>query len=136
MMATDIVEGKLVTIPFQPEFEELMLEGRKTATTRTKWYGRPGDRFMAFGHTFVLIEVRRLKVGQVADRFFEREGFRSPDEFLRCWRSLHPRIGEAYSRTVYLHLFSLAKNAVSWHVHQYFGGNVCLICGFGRLKNE
>ena len=35
-------------IPFMVEFEERMLNGQKTATTRTKKYGNGGDLFFCF----------------------------------------------------------------------------------------
>ena len=52
-----------IAIPFLPEFREAMLAERKTATSRTKRYGYPGDYFEQFGRLFILVDVYRISLG-------------------------------------------------------------------------
>jgi len=96
-------------IPFQPEFKALMLSGKKTATTRPKRYGYPGDRFPAFGRTFVLTQVQRVYLDIVAHYHYLEEGFNSFDEFVNYWNRLHPRrtYQKEPTRVVFFHIFNL-----------------------------
>jgi hypothetical protein len=104
---------KEVVMPFQPEFKESMLTGKKTATTRTRRFGRPGDWFRQFGHIFVLREVYELQLSRSIYCHYKEEGFDSPLEFRDFWNKLHPHIPYAQrpNRVVYLHNFSLAHKA-------------------------
>ena len=85
-----------------------MLSGKKTATTRTKRHGYPGDSFEAFGKAFALTEVQRIYLDIVARYHYQEEGFSSSHEFVECWNRLHR--GVPYTarpmRVVYLHRFT------------------------------
>ncbi len=96
--------NKSITIPFLDEFRERMLSGQKTATTRTRKYGDPGDLFSAFGYTFQLIKVSRVYLGEVAFAYHKQEGFESKDDFMECWCRIHPR-KRHYTDIVWLHEF-------------------------------
>jgi hypothetical protein len=104
---------KEVLIPFQPEFKESMLAGKKTATSRPKRYGYPGDWFPAFGKTFVLTAVQRTYLDIVVRLHYKEEGFDSPHAFVQYWNRLHPVItfSQRPSRVVYLHYFHLKEGA-------------------------
>lgn len=82
-----------VDIPFQPYWEEAMLSGRKTCTTRPRRYGNPGDTFAAFGAEFEIVTVTREQLGKVAFLLFDIEGCDSPEHFIDIWNQLHPRRG-------------------------------------------
>lgn len=97
-----------VKIPFMPYFAGRLLEGRKTATTRTKPFGKPGDTFEAFGLTFIILEVREIALERVAYEYYHAEGFYSVEGFIECWASIHPRLGYQPRRLVYLHEFQEA----------------------------
>ena len=107
------MNNREVNIPFQPEFKEPMLSGKKTATTRTKRFGRPGDWFRAFGRTFVLTEVSQIQLSLAIYHFYQDDGFSSPGEFINCWDRLHPRVTYAQrrARLVYLHRFTITQKA-------------------------
>ena len=94
-----------VEIPFLPEFEKAMQTGKKTATTRTKRYGYPGDWFEAFGKAFVLTEVYLVRLGTVARSCYQEEGFNSDLEFIVCWERLHLRKLFCIDQKVYFHKF-------------------------------
>ena len=96
-------------IPFRSEFEIPMLKGQKTATTRTKKYGNPGDLFSAFGHAFMLTNVDKVYLGYVCSVFYRQEGFNSQGEFIEYWNKIHPRKHYHYSTHVYLHQFILTS---------------------------
>ncbi len=95
----------LVTIPFQPEFEAKMLSGGKSMTARTKWYGLVGDVFEAFGARFIIFVCSRAYLRDVAQAFYQQEGFGSPGDFIECWIRLHPRKGYVPNQIVYCHEF-------------------------------
>ena len=99
----------MLTITFRPQFREALLDGRKTATSRTKLLGNPGDRFRAFGATFILQDVRLVTLGLVARERWREEGARSQDDFKRIWASIHPRIGFRETYLVYLYTFTKAS---------------------------
>lgn len=96
-------------IPFLPEFEERMLSGQKTATTRTHQYGSVGDLFSAFGRTFQLTKVDKVYLGDVCSVFYKQEGFDSQSEFHECWNRIHPRKKYHFCAIVWLHQFKRAS---------------------------
>jgi len=91
-------------IPFLPEFEERLVNGQKTATTRMKKYGNVGDLFSALNHTFQITKVEKVYLGDVASQSFDKEGFASQSDFMECWRRLHPKRNR-YDTIVYYHEF-------------------------------
>lgn len=104
---------KKIDLPFQPEFKERMLSGKKTCTTRTRRYGRSGDYFTTFGKYFVLTEVYPIRLTRVVYFHFEDEGFDSPQAFIECWDKIHPTVkyNDRRDRTVYIHYFQPIKKA-------------------------
>ncbi len=74
-----------VTIPFRPEFKDALLEGRKTKTARTKKYGERGDQFEAFGAPFVILKVEKIRLSDIASKFFAEEGVESPEAYQKKW---------------------------------------------------
>lgn len=94
-----------VEIPFMDEFQDRMLSGQKTATSRTKPYGKQGDTFDAFGATFRIRGVLKLQLKDIALTYFREEGFIKPSDFRDCWRKLHPLKGWNSYQEVYTHLF-------------------------------
>jgi len=102
-----------IKIPFQSEFKEPMLSGNKTAITRTRRFGYPGDWFRAFGRVFILTEVYPSFLDVVITAHYSEEGFNSPDEFIELWDRIHPRVIylQRPGRSVYFHRFSLVRKA-------------------------
>jgi hypothetical protein len=94
-----------IVIPFMAEFEERMLAGKKTATTRTKKYGGVGDLFSAFNHTFQLIKVCKVYLQDVCSTSYQQEGFNNQSEFIECWKQLHPKKGYVPEQEVWYHEF-------------------------------
>ena len=94
-----------ISIPFTPQMKEAVLSGSKTATTRTKQYGKRGDTFRLSNESFILTAVRRVLLGYVIYRFYGREGFNSPESFIEYWKKLHPGPAYIYHQKVFLHLF-------------------------------
>ena len=99
-----------ISIPFTPQMKEAVLSGSKTATTRTKQYGKRGDTFRLSNESFTLTAVRRVLLGQVAYKFFLQEGFNSPESFIEYWKKLHPGPDYIYHQKVFLHLFEKGVN--------------------------
>lgn len=94
-----------VKIPFKPDFENALLFGNKTWTSRTKRYGDKGDSFEAFGATFLIEKVFKESLGNIASYHFKEEGCGSRQEFINIWRKIHPRKGFDPSQMVWVHQF-------------------------------
>lgn len=94
-----------VTIPFQEDFKDPMLEGRKNYTSRTKKYGKPGDTFTCFGTTFTIEGVVKAPLWYVAQYLYQGEGFATREDFIKCWERLHPRKGYVPDQQVWVHFF-------------------------------
>jgi len=100
-----------VEISFLEMFRESMLRGDKIMTTRSRKYGDKGDTFDKFGHTFIITLVKKLPVGLVANEFYDAEGFDTPEEFIKVWERIHPKVGYQPERDYYVHLFKLAEES-------------------------
>lgn len=93
-------------LPFLPEFHEKVLDGRKTATARSKPYGKPGDKLQGpRGSILVLEAVNEAPLGVVAGECFGYEGLSSPTEFVAIWNRIHPRKTYKPGTMVFLHRF-------------------------------
>jgi hypothetical protein len=99
----------MISVPFLPEFKERLLSGLKTATSRTKRLGRPGQCFTAFGMTFRLRAVKKWPLRWVADLMYHEEGFETPDQFKAIWKRIHPKRGYVETDLVWLHVFEKVK---------------------------
>ena len=97
----------MIDIPFLAMWEDAMVAGVKTCTTRSKRYGKPGDRFVAFGRTFELVDVQKKCLGDVADGLWQQEGCHSPQEFRAVWSKIHPRRQYQYWDMRWVHFFKL-----------------------------
>jgi len=93
-----------VQIPFRPEFREVMLNGIKTMTSRTKPFGKEGDTFPAFGAEFRLKYVFRELLRYSAVNW-EMEGAKSKEDFIRIWNEIHPRKGFDPFQSVWVNIF-------------------------------
>ncbi len=96
--------SKCIRIPFMPEFQDVMLSGKKTATTRFRKYGSGGDTFYIFGALFQLKRVSRVFLSDVGSQAYEKEGFKTQQEFWDCWNKLHPKRNTG-SEIVFYHEF-------------------------------
>ena len=82
--------GSEVRIPFLWEWKDRMLEGKKTATSRSRLYGKAGDRFQCFGATFEIVSWEMLTLEDIAYNHFKEEGVDCPADFKAVWARLHP----------------------------------------------
>ena len=81
----------MIEIPFLPEFKEALASGKKTATTRTKRYGKAGEIFTAFGMKFEIMDIVKKPLDEIRTFFFDDEGFNNPKEFEIVWNKIHPK---------------------------------------------
>lgn len=101
---------KQVKLPFYERFRRALLDGRKTATTRTRRFGKPGDWFPAYGATFKILAVAVCNLSFVEKFYYEQEGFKKPAGFVNVWIEIHPGNGWVPSQEVYLHIFERMEN--------------------------
>lgn len=93
-----------VKIPFYARFKKPLLDGTKTWTSRTKWYGEIGDIFDVFGATFEITH-RMLKPLFFVVEHWREEGCESKHDFKEVWRKIHPIKGYYPSWIVKVHVF-------------------------------
>ena len=107
-MGTTATQPALVHLEFTPDEDLPLLQGRITATLRTKLLGRPGDYFYAgrTGMRCTITSIRGLAVGPAAVMYYNRMGFESPERFLTFWRRIHPYIGHDLTRRAFLYEFT------------------------------
>ncbi len=98
----------LVDIPFAADMQQASLEGRKTATSRTKRYGKVGDTFYIQGVLFEITAVFRRMLQEVYFLDYGSEGFDSPAAFEAKWLQLHPRKGWVPEQMVWFHEYRKA----------------------------
>lgn len=94
-----------IEIPFLERFRKPMLGGQKCMTSRNKRHGKVGDTFNKFGATFRLVWIFKLPLSAVANLFHESEGFATSNDFIECWKELHPRKGYVQDQIVWVHKF-------------------------------
>lgn len=105
--------SKRIKLPFLPQFKNPMLSGQKTITSRTRRYGQTGDTFLAWGEVFELREVIGVLLSSVRNRYYQQEGFPSPEAFQACWEALHPVKGYDPEQAVFAHSFQKLPKEVS-----------------------
>jgi uncharacterized protein YqfB (UPF0267 family) len=98
-----------VRIPFLRQFREPMLSGKKTWTSRTRKYGEVGDTFPAFGATFQITEIRRMRLKDIVEGHFREEGLNSVEEAKAVWIQIHPRKLYAPDWLLQVHVFKKVK---------------------------
>jgi len=97
-------------LPFRPDFQNALLHGIKTCTSRTvKMIGEPYDTFEAFGATFEIVQVYKMRLWEVADKLWDKEGCRSQEHFVEIWKSIHPVAGFQPTQKVRVYFFEKVK---------------------------
>ena len=117
-------------VKFREDFGPKLANGEKTATTRTKPLGRPGEHFLALGGRYVILTVEKLTLGEVAADHHREEGFPSPAGFRAVWTSLHPREGWNPKQLAFYHTFARV-DCVKCKVH--LGGWAAAVKVGGRV---
>ena len=89
-----------------------MEHGTKTATSRTKRYGIPGDVFESglvdsTGklRRYVITTIMKMALGEVAEKHYIEEGAISKEEFVHIWKQVYPLRGFVPSQVVFFHRF-------------------------------
>lgn len=93
-----------IRLPFKYRFKKPLHDDVKIWTARNKIYGTIGDTFDAFGKTFIIDLIFKMKLDDVADHYVE-EGCSSRKEFIKVWKQIHPRKGFIPEHKVYVHAF-------------------------------
>lgn len=79
-----------ITMHFKAYWKQALLSGKKTSTTRTFKSSKQGDTFEAYGGTFEIVNICKVKLGTVHTDFWKDEGCDSPEHFEQVWCSIHP----------------------------------------------
>ena len=98
-----------IYMPFKPKWKDKLLNGEKVSTCRYSRYGEVGDEFEAFGATFYLMGVDRIKLQRVKDFLYKEEGCDSPEEFEAIWNEIHPHKKYQPYHYVWFHEFALRE---------------------------
>lgn len=94
-----------VRIPFNTWSKLRLQDGKKSATSRSKRYGKPGDTFEVDGDVFAILHVEKVSLGFVAEFMFKAEGCQNPQEFREVWKAIHIKRGFDPHEVVWLHTF-------------------------------
>ena len=97
-------------IPFLPGFHEPIRARRKTMTARTRKYGNPGDYLRSPAGLLRLVDVDRIPLRVVAERYWRQEGVDGPEDFARVWKQIHPQRGFQPEDLVWLHEFEIVAD--------------------------
>ena len=76
-------------------------------TVRTRRFGRAGDVLSTEVGEVELESVEPVALEIAVEQLYADDGFDSPDDFRRFWKSIHPRAGYRPEQRVYLHRFHL-----------------------------
>lgn len=84
------------------------MRGEKTMTTRSREYEPGTYRVLGTTCQIVIFRIRPETLGNIAEKFYKREGCDSPAEFIAIWKRLHR--GHWNPKNVrWLHEFRLAR---------------------------
>lgn len=92
-----------VNIRFNYEYVPMILDGRKTATTRLEPKGKRGDVFAVGDRDFVITNVFIHPLDSACEFAYEMEGFESPEAMRDALKAIYPEIGEYMQ--VFVHEF-------------------------------
>ena len=101
-----------IDIPFSREMAIAAIEGRKIATTRSEKKGKVGDLFeveypkpyLDEPAVFRLLDIFSVDLSVVKQQYYRLEGFNSPEDFEKTWRTLH-RGHFTTNKPYYIHFF-------------------------------
>ena len=97
---------KKIRIPFKEWSKKLLKQGKKTATSRTKQYGKKDDYFEIDGYWFQLTDDPvKLTLHDVTMFHLYDEGAETKQEFVDIWNEIHPRRGYQANDEVWFHSF-------------------------------
>ena len=96
---------QLLDIPFNEWSRKRVLDGSKTATSRTKRYGNYGDYFKVDDQVFELDLVVKLPLWFISEYLSASEGAISKTEFIKVWIEIHPIKGWIQNQEVFYHHF-------------------------------
>jgi hypothetical protein len=89
---------------FAGDMTDLIIDGKKRATTRNTVHGYPGDVFKVRGIVpYMVVSLWYWPLGRVRDLLYSLEGFDSPEAFERFWRRHKHEFDP--ERGVYVHIF-------------------------------
>jgi len=89
---------------FREDMQNLILRGRKTATTRKRKKGSVGDIFMLDGRMFRIVAIKKRTLEYIASEYFDLEGCKDAAQFREVWTDLHE--GKYEDRMHYVHFFA------------------------------
>lgn len=103
-----------IKIPFNDWSKERLARGVKTATTRTKRYGKVGDTFSVIfddgsWRIYEITKVKRTDLQTVMRYHYKPEGCETTNEFHKVWNTIHPHRLFDPDQTVWYHKFKEVK---------------------------
>ena len=94
-----------IYIPFGQRWRNIIPNGEKICTSRTKKYGDVGDYFEEYNCIFEIIHIEKRSLSEVANELYRFEGCDTPSSFIRIWEELHPRKKFVPEQMVFVHWF-------------------------------
>lgn len=94
-----------IHIPFNGWSRDKLRRGIKTSTCRRKKYGEIGHMFTVEARMYRLVDIRRMTLQEVKDKWYKEEGCQTPEEFVDIWNAIHHKKGFVGTDRVFLHIF-------------------------------
>lgn len=98
-------------IPFRKDMMLAICEGRKRMTSRNSRYPLGTHMYCQHGWDLIIqvTDVKRMRLGNVAQQHFKDEGFDSPAAFIDVWNEIHPKKRYSAIQTVWVHTFCVLE---------------------------
>jgi len=78
-----------IRIPMNAWSRQQLRKRTKTCTTRTKKYGSIGDTFKVGFQEYVITDIHKTILHDVAGHFWKAEGANSEEDFINIWSRIH-----------------------------------------------
>ena len=99
--------SKQIQVPFKSVMVSAIIEGRKSATSRTYLLGEVGDYFYIRGKCYVISSIVKMLLKEVAEKYYKQEGVSSSEDFISLWNHIHPLKRYNPQQMVFVHFFKL-----------------------------
>ena len=103
-----------IKIPFMAEWHNVMLDGKKTCTSRNKRYGKIGDTFEVFGARYEITQIEQRNLLEVTANFYLAEGCETSNEFIAVWDKIYPHKLWRGSQIVWVHHFKRLQEVIEY----------------------
>ncbi len=97
--------SKHIRVPFVAPMISAIIEGRKSCTSRTYRLCDVDDFFYIRGKCYVIVSIVKMLLGEVAEKYYKKEGVSSIEDFISLWNHIYPMKEYDPKQMVFVHFF-------------------------------